>query len=160
MHAYYFTNMYLSSIQQGVQPLHVTSRMFVKYQRTPQRIASNQYKLLMDWAENYEIVTLLNAGYSSNILEIMKFFDSKDNYYPWNFFNEGENALDGALTSIGIVVPERIHKTAKVCRENRKSIDQVLLEPNFFGQVFDIPLDLTDFEKELITKINKFPLAR
>lgn len=159
MHAYYFTNMYLSSIQQGVQPLHVTSDLFVKYQRLPQRAPGKQYKMLMDWAENYKIVTLLNAGYSSNIKELIRAFESKNNYCPWAQFEEGEDALNGALTSIGIVVPERIHKTAKICREKNKPIEKILLE-NQLGSFYDVPLNLTEFEKELINTINRYPLAK
>lgn len=111
MRAYFFGNMYLSSIQQGIQAAHVTAELFMK----PHSEDGNIY--LLDWANNHKTMILLNAGYSEEIRRLIEFFDTADNPYPWASFNEGDDALDGALTCVGIVLPEKIYKLSAYLRQ-------------------------------------------
>lgn len=110
MRAYFFGNMYLSSIQQGIQAAHVTAELFMKSH------SEEGNMFLLDWANNHKTMILLNAGYSEELRRLIEFFDSQDNPYPWASFNEGQDALDGALTCVGIVVPESIYRFAELLR--------------------------------------------
>ena len=105
MRAYYFGNMYLSSIQQGIQSAHVTAEIMLKYVTvTGSYEITDDPKRIMawDWAKNHKTMILLNGGYSENIHNLIEFFDTRENPYPWADFYEGQDALDGALTCAGI----------------------------------------------------------
>lgn len=110
MRAYFFGNMYLSSIQQGIQAAHVTAELFMKAH------SEEGNMFLLDWANNHKTMILLNAGYSEELRRLIEFFDTAENRYPWASFNEGQDALDGALTCVGIVIPEKIYRFAELLR--------------------------------------------
>jgi len=116
MRTYFFGNMYLSSIQQGIQAAHVTHDLFIKYQ-----IESPQKQSLFDWATNYKTVILLNAGYAKEILSLQEFFRSEQNPYAWTSFCEEGDSLNHAATSIGIVLPAKFYD-----RENWSFVDKDL----------------------------------
>lgn len=103
MRAYFFGNMYLSSIQQGIQAAHVTAELFIE----PQTDKAKEW--LNEWAINHKTMILLNAGYASEIQSLIQFFDTEENDFPWAYFNEEEAALNGAFTSVGIVLPKYIY---------------------------------------------------
>lgn len=104
MRAYFFGNMYLSSIQQGIQAAHVVHDMFVTYQ-----VESERKQKLFNWATNHKTMILLNAGYSSEIFALSAFFRTEDNPYPWSNFYEDPDALNSAITSVGIILPAKIY---------------------------------------------------
>lgn len=172
MRAYFFGNMYLSSIQQGIQALHCTSEMFVKYQLS----GSAQAYQLFQWAEEHKTVVLLNAGYSSTIRDIQAFMMDNDNHYPWAVFHEGDDALDGALTGLGIILPAKIYEAARLVRTIRKSFDNVrtprqmiwedgeliIHKENEYGIEVDEDITWTynKWEAKLIDELNKYGLAK
>lgn len=110
MRAYFFGNMYLSSIQQGIQSAHVLAEMYNKYVFPD---GCQEYFILENWAKEHKTMVLLNAGYSEEIHSLVSFFDTKDNPLPWAKFHEGKDALDGALTCVGIILPEEFYEGAK-----------------------------------------------
>lgn len=168
MRAYFFGNMYLSSIQQGIQAAHVTAELFMK----PHSEQGNIY--LLDWANNHKTMILLNAGYSEEIRRLVEFFDTTDNPYPWASFNEGQDALDGALTCVGIVVPERIYRFAELLRvpDIKKAYNsdtfQILCEtPSDYNRIPDDWKDYLRLSKEnstwdgfLAERLNEYGLAK
>ena len=101
LRAYFWGNMYLSSIQQGIQAQHCTAELFVAYPSY-----HNKAFDLYTWAEEYKTSILLNGGYSSQLRELYQFFSHEDNPYPYAQFHESNEALDGALTCVGIVLPK------------------------------------------------------
>ena len=66
--AYYFGNMYLSSIQQGIQGLHCTSEMYLKYMGSTLSVEPRQS--LVEWGRTYKTVVLLNGGDCSALITI------------------------------------------------------------------------------------------
>jgi len=154
MRAYFFGNMYLSSIQQGIQAAHVVAEMFCRYNKSSNILATN---MLHDWARYHKTMILLNAGYSTSIRSLIDMFESADNPYPWAFFREGDDALDGALTCIGIILPEFLYEAASQLRQNPRATraSRVELVPGL-----DYFSDLTEWEWTLINKLNEFGLAR
>jgi|688.fasta_scaffold330350_3 hypothetical protein len=99
MRAYFLTNMYLSSIQHGIQSLHALQEINNKYGTTNE--------LLVDWAENHKTAIVLNGGTSEQMANIVNLLNNETNEYPWAIFNEP--SIDNALTSIGIIVPDTIY---------------------------------------------------
>ena len=158
MRAYFFGNMYLSSIQQGIQSAHVVAEIFYKYQIGPGSTRTKHYNMLMDWTKNNKTMVLLNAGYAEELHNLQEFFLDSNNQYPWSSFKESQEALDGAFTSIGIILPERIYETAKYCRENNMAPS--VFTSGTFGIQYNMPTDLSNWECELIEKLNQFSLAR
>lgn len=119
--AYFFTNMYLSSIQNGIQSAHTLHEMFIKY-----GIPSDKKLAMLDWAMDDKIIIVLNGGYSSNLEEIDQVFKDAEALgecgHPFASFRESDDALGGALTCVGIVLPEYIWSV--------KGFDQSLTEPS------------------------------
>lgn len=170
MRAYFFGNMYLSSIQQGIQAAHAVAAMYTKYLPLPHRqdpgdvfSYDDEAAYLTDWAENHETMILLNAGYSSTIHELCEFFQSMDNPYPWSAFYEGKDALDGALTTVGIILPEDIYEGAAVLR-NVRITAEILREEGLvtlnYGKADERTIYPTKWQAELMGKLNQFGLAK
>lgn len=153
MRAYFFGNMYLSSIQQGIQAAHVVAEMFIR------KLDWSQEIYLTEWARNHKTMILLNAGYSDNIRTLVEFFRSENNPYPWASFNEGQDALDGALTCAGIILPEKIYGLSKY----QVDWDNLRLTRRFEVKSFEHTVetwDYNDWELDLATKLQTFGLAR
>lgn len=149
MRAYFFGNMYLSSIQQGIQAAHVVAEMFTKYDV---QTSSMMYERdnLHDWAKDHKTMILLNAGYSEEILSLCRFFDDPENPFPWAPFFEGQDALCGALTCVGIILPEKIYEAAKAVR----NIDGSDTMPAWNGHT------PSNWEFEMAIRLNNYGMAK
>ena len=145
MRFYAWGNMYLSSIQQGIQSLHCISEMYIKYNwldtgNSPQRAD------LMLWGEAHKTVVILNAGEMSALEEVEFLIGSDENSYAWVSWRESVESLNGALTSVGIILPERMYKAA---REKKK-----------YWRNWENRQKLTSWEIELVDLINSTYMAR
>lgn len=119
MRAYFFGNFYLSSIQQGIQAAHVTHELFLKYV-TPQGSVSSdavfvQLKAtapLLEWAASHKTMILLNGGDQDGLEYIYGRLEELTSvlHLPFAKFHESKGALNGALTSMGIIVPQHIYE--------------------------------------------------
>lgn len=169
MRAYFFGNLYLSSIQQGIQAGHCIADMFVRYddQITP----GPQNNMLFEWAKNYKTMILLNGGYDSTIRDLTQFFEDLQNPYPWVDFFESDEAMNGMQTTVGIVLPERIYEAAAMVRKCRGGWDELTQYLHNDGtrtifQPSDAPVaparywEYSAWEIELIDRLNSFNLAR
>ncbi len=144
MRAYFFGNMYLSSIQQGIQAQHCTAEMFVKYQAGhPEK----SHDTLYDWARNHKTSILLNGGGDEELRAIVHLLISDGNPYPWATFYESQSALDGIRTCVGIILPERVYEAAAAKRRALR-IDSIFIS------------DLSSWEHELVDVLNSCGLAR
>ena len=169
--AYFFGNMYLSSIQQGIQAKHCGDEMVVKYAPTLRNGEweapdVGKYQQLHDYLDNHKTVICLNAGYSSTLHEIYKELTDFDNPYPFAKFHESEEALDGALTCVGIVVPDAIYETAAEVRSLRGyGSRDTIAEFNELGTWTQpehphVSYTFTKFQVWLINELNKYGLAK
>ena len=129
LRAYYFGNFYLSSIQQGIQALHVTTEMYNKYQgyNTPAR------DMLEDWADKYKTVVLLNGGDQATLFETLGDLEPhfKTLGLPYAFFREEESALNCSLTSFGVVLPEAVYDF----KFNWQTLDEKVMAAMAISQV-------------------------
>lgn len=113
--AYFFGNMYISQIAHGIQAAHVVTKMFAKYGREHEGGASIAGDVLYDWADVGVTKILLNGGYQSNLADVHSIFEivCPRLGLPFAKFHEEEAALNGALTSVGVVVPAEIYDLYK-----------------------------------------------
>ena len=101
LRAYFFQNMYVGGIQAGIQAQHCTARLFTKYSHN-----SIENDIIRAWANEHETTILLNGGMSKDLREIMMCLCTLP--YPWATFSESDEALAGAITSVGVILPEHI----------------------------------------------------
>lgn len=167
MRAYFIGNMYLSSIQQGIQALHCLEEMHVKYKPVVsdyECATSSEHRMLYEWGEDHKTVVLLNGGFSSSLLELYMFMESEQNPYPFAKFHEGQDALDGALTCVGIILDDKIYEGAKKIRTRLDPIEfqdwkeQGILHIEVEGVV--ARYFYTEWEKDLMTRLNCMRLAQ
>ena len=109
LRAYFFQNMYLSSIQAGIQSQHTTAEMFVKYENIDCNCweacdCFQPMNMLYDWARHHKTTIVLNGGMQSDLQEVLSLLQQKDNPFPFSFFKEAEYSLNGALTNVGIIL--------------------------------------------------------
>ena len=144
MRAYFFTNMYLSSIQNGIQPAHCIVDMMLKYQSDDNQSHAN---MIQQWARDHKTMVVLNGGPYSNLVDIGAILNL--NRYPWGFFKESEEAMNNMLTCVGVILPETIYQPAKDFREGKLQLTNVVDISKF---------DAADIE--YIKLINSCSLAR
>mgnify|MGYP001025392966 CR=1 FL=1 len=171
MRAYFFGNMYLSSIQQGIQAQHCTVAMYKKYFPRPTLVgeccfeADEQAIMLSDWAFDHETDVLLNGGYAETMHELYRDLDVYDNPYPFAKFHEGHDSLGGVLTCVGIILPADIYEVAAEVRksfgkEGRDNVDKF----NHYGEWsadYDGMVHTYDkWQVWLINELNKYGLAK
>lgn len=160
MRCYHLNNMYLSSIQQGIQSAHAQMELFVKYVDP-----SPRKEMLYDWGKNHKTMIVLNGGFLSDMAVALEFFNHPENPYPFAPFYESEEALGGILTNIAIVLPEKSYKLSEYLRnrilDDNLSVNQIL-SPEVAKEVYeflDANPSFSDFEIELAKFMNKFRLA-
>ena len=125
---------------------------------------------------------MLNGGYSSDIKELCDFFAQTDNPFPWAEFYEEQDALNSALTTVGIILSDRIYNAAEIVRNSKSKIffrpigeDGEAITENGYpdyktaGKIriegFDpdfkpVSMVVTKFESELINRLNQYSLAK
>jgi hypothetical protein len=162
--AYFIGNMYLSSIQQGIQATHCLAELYNKYTPVDNSKATMEFAALNDWATEHKTVILLNGGFSLALRELHEFLDNEFNPYPFARFHEGEDALDSALTCVGIVLPEKIYEGA---RQIRSSMGRIADERWIRERVLHIEVEgnmaeyaFTKWERDLMVRMNSYRLAQ
>jgi len=157
MRCYHFGNMYLSSIQQGIQAAHAQMELFIKYNPGKQKTLSkdpndvlfyNAVKTLYEWATVDKTMICLNGGDNKELLAIEKFLQNELNPYPWATFTESTESLGGLLTNIAIILPEKIYAMPTFDTDSPS---------DWFAASMQ---HLTRFEVELINMKNKYRLAK
>lgn len=144
MRLYTFTNVYLNSISQGIQPAHVVHELMVKYtEHQHQRVGEG--KMLFDWAKNHKTIISLNGGNNSGIRNTLDTLDRIGPHlnFPFAHFYEDDQSLGTMMTSVGIIVPKYLYDRAATIRANPDYVD-----------IFS-----NEYERELLTLLNR-PLAR
>lgn len=159
MRAYFFGNMYLSSIQQGIQAAHCLAEI---YETT--RMDQDKTLMVKDWATNHKTMILLNAGYSEEIRSIYQFLFYKDNPYPFARFRESTEALDNALTCAGIILPEKIYVPSALFQKRKLSHEEehaktCLIKFKTYTFSETEMSEYTQFEIELMERLAQYRLA-
>lgn len=154
---YCVVNQYIAGIHAGIQSAHAMSEMFLDY---PQR-RNNAGNLLWDWADRDKTVIVLNGGYQSSLQELCEKLKPLSGTYPWASFCEEQEALNGAMTAVAVVLPEYMYAP-----QYAEVVDLVKLPgytpPQIANQYRDemgnTVHNYTQPEKDLITMIKSFRL--
>jgi hypothetical protein len=148
----------MSSIQQGIQSLHGSTELFVKYEDN-----SKDYKqrnTLFEWAHNYKTVICLNGGMDSDLQDIKLLLSSSDNPYAWAHFNEAPSAMNGMLTNVAIILPDFIYNTASNIRAKKWKIIENVVYEDKHDKCLSSLYTLTDLDIRLIDLLNSCGLAK
>lgn len=160
--------MYISHIQKGIQTAHVVSEISSKYKST-----QTAYD---EWALNHKTIIVLNGGYGANLYTIEEQF-AELNQFPFASFNESQEALGGAITAVGIILPEWVYAFASAIRGMRMDAEKLydalnsLSDPNgpsaagtmiYDAAPYWIDIHIEDYTLEmcsLIVTVNRCGLA-
>ncbi len=173
LRCYTFTNYYLASIQQGIQPWHASMELVNKYM-VEQGWVNGMAEQVTDWIANHKTVVCLNGGNAAGVRDIKAFLDlgmqSGANTFPYAGFYEDEQSLDGALTSVATILPARIFETASLMRRRtlpegvNYTHDKLLEEHRFSFSHVESGVDRTEtysqWEYDLMVLLNRHGLAR
>ena len=119
MRCYHLANSYLPGIHAGIQSAHTQHEMALKYLggELGNDTLKTQHAVYVEWATNHKTVIVLNGGWQSTLQEWVAFLAQTGNPYPWAMFHEELDSLNGALTNVGVVVPEHIYSVGRELRE-------------------------------------------
>ena len=100
MRFYAVGNMYLSSIQQGIQAAHCLGEMVLEHTGN---------KMFEDWLSVHKTLICVNSGNNKSLSD---FYDlvRYQKQFPVAKFHEDEQSMGGMLTCVGIVVPKEIYE--------------------------------------------------
>lgn len=158
MRAYFFVNMYLSQLQCGLQTAHCLAEMFTKYVplfNKTNELVWQQNTILHHWATDHKTIIILNAGYSQELRSLIRFFETFENPLPWAYFSESDDALDGALTCVGIILPEEFYEGAKEWKHLGGDIGATTDPAGIFYKKLE-----TQWEKNMAIRLNNYQLAK
>ncbi len=130
MRLYFFNVMYMHGIHNGIQALH--SAMEIEDQYPADTAAGQAFR---DWRRNHKTVIVTNAGYEQNLHtihallhELAEAWEPTDNVNGLAIakFHESKEALNGALTSVAVVVPPSCYAEAgdKAARLRQRALFQ------------------------------------
>jgi len=115
MRFYGIKNMYMGGIHTGIQCGHALGEIMRKYGR-PKLALGDQHLInkhlcdtVWDFIDNHKTWILLDGGYASNLRSMLEVFAKHSDEFPFAEFHEEQEALDGALTAIGIILPPWIY---------------------------------------------------
>jgi hypothetical protein len=104
---YSFTNRYTSGIHAGIQTAHAVHEMMTKYgAREDDRAAA-----VRGWAEKHKTIIVKQAGYHASLNLLYDEFKEPAARLalPLVRWCESKEALNGATTAIGIIIPPSVY---------------------------------------------------
>lgn len=147
---YFLVNQYMMGIQAGIQAGHAACRLMAEF--AGEEPGNPKFKLLEKWYKEDETFILLDGGYQSRMYEFVdKVLLPVSDLYPYTTFHEERDSLNGALTAVAFVLPERIYGSAL---EEDGEAPCCYIDENFDAVFF------TEKERVLIKELKKFHLKR
>lgn len=124
---YFFTNMYLSDKQCGIQAAHAVGRM-----------ARAKTGIFDEWIHEHETIILLNGGNSEDLDQLYdRLLELTNNLIydeyrrlPVVRFHEDKKSLNEATTCVGIVLPDSVYNYNGIScgeKEHEQTAKEVLL---------------------------------
>lgn len=114
MRFYSFTNMYTSGIHAGIQTAHAVHEMQSKYaarNSSDDMQAHEKYLKYIEWAERHKTIIVKCAGYHSTLNDLYDELKESSAWLqlPLIKWCESKEALNGATTAVGIIVPADVY---------------------------------------------------
>jgi hypothetical protein len=115
MRAYFFINYYVGGIRAGIQAAHAMDQMWLQLvealrQGTLSTLEQSRFEMLCEFSRNHKTFILLHGGDHTDLNDLASLFAMDENPYPWAKFSEP--GLNDAITSVAIVIPERLYDEA------------------------------------------------
>ena len=102
---YCLTNSYLSSLQKGLQTAHVVSEIYSCATELP-----DEKKIFNQWVEQDRTIIILDGGNCASLEAFEHFLTTSECDWPWASFREDDQSLNGAITAVGVIVPESVYQ--------------------------------------------------
>lgn len=155
---YCVVNQYITGIHAGIQSAHAIHEMFRRY---PQR-SSLAGNILWNWAEVDKTIIVLEGGYQSRLNQFLD-TAAECSSYPLSWFNESEEALNGARTAVAIVLPEYMYapqylSTVDLVYRPGQTLGELQVANEYRGEDGNVIHNYTQPEKNLISVIKSFRL--
>jgi hypothetical protein len=108
--------------------------------------------MLEQFSENDKTFILLSGGEHQDLVNLIRFFDTDENFYPWHYFTEP--GLNNAVTAICIVIPELLYdeKSTNLGRKLLADSEGKLQEKLDIAQYQDEGRPFTSWELEFLKK--------
>jgi hypothetical protein len=128
-------------------------------------VYNDKTRQVIEWATKHETVIILHAGDNKSMAQFRGLLESNDNPYPHSAFKE--EGLGNALTSLCIILPEKMYdleKTKKVV-EMQKQVDKYLLAieysslPERTTEEDKLYLEYTEWERKFLVFKSKCRFA-
>lgn len=105
---YSFVNHYLASggPHAGIQTGHAAVDLTRKYTNAFADVSPNDVEMIVEWADNHKTFIVLNGGMHVEMLRVKKLVEESG--FPFSVFHESEEALNGIMTTVAVVLPEQI----------------------------------------------------
>lgn len=180
MRLYTMTHFMLSPMAKGIQATHSTVNLFKKYTPNPSNNdevavieSMDPCDMLWDWSINHETMISLNGGVTPDMNEMVEFLEYNTCPYPWAYFREDES-LGELVTSISIVLPERLYNVAYLIKTKVIAFEVnrlKVLNWDSYNATFSLYKfqeleeeirgygSFSDFDKWLIDRMNGYRLA-
>lgn len=111
MRFYGIGNMYLSSIQQGIQAAHVIANISANILHSD---ANKNTLIFKEWAANFKTIVLLNGGGCRDIETVYSQIFARTGLPSAAFFED--ETLNYSCTAAGIIVPTAIVRMIELIR--------------------------------------------
>lgn len=128
--AYFLVNQYISGIQCGIQAAHCAMELL----HGNRDHATPAGKLMKKWLEEDKTMIVLNGGGQRDLMDVLALLKEKN--LPYAYFNEEQDALNGALTCVGFVLSAKNVETIQLLRNselNPEEIDDLLVKVSQLG---------------------------
>lgn len=162
LRGYFFGHYYLSGMQQGIQGQHANGEVFKDFpqleKKVKRKIPKTKADYLHQWNHFHKTSIFKNGGNCATLKELMKFFGTDSNPFPWAPFFEDEASLNGALTCVTIVLPDYIFKATPETMAALEAGNHKHPDP-WARQIFKRHDDIA-FIVELIKRVQSAELAR
>lgn len=109
MRCYHINNFYLSGIHAGIQSAHAQHELAIKYLDSEVSSSAEARQDYLTWAKHHKTIIVLNGGMQSDLQSFQALLEQTNNPYAWAPFHESEDALNGALTNIALVLHESMY---------------------------------------------------
>lgn len=155
MRCYYLNNFYLGNIHAGIQSSHAQQKLARKYLSRFKDLSGHQnpketVENYEDWLENHETSIVLNAGWHSDLNNIIDFLASnRDHTYAWASFNEEKDAINEATTNVAIILPYHMYAYSQAISSfisKKIKSERVTFTPDEYD---DETVKKIDFEMEM-----------
>lgn len=131
MKAYFFVNCYLSQIQRGIQPAHVVGEMALKYGTPALDNHLQMAEMFETWLREHKTMVVLNGGPQDRLQYVAGLAENSTYQLPWAYFVESEDALNGALTCVGLIADPTTVERVDNIRAEKANLNVLDDQPDY-----------------------------